>query len=272
MTKFVRRSVCVVLTWSCLLGFAWSQNDARATWKKVLSKCAKSDLVGKKVLYFGPSNAAGVGTVLRQKEDGGYGVRWFLKDLSSDGDLVILGKSSDCSGESSTSTTLSAGLILNMLAAPLGGDLDLDLKKATKTTVKVSGWTWDSLKEGSYEAAVRNSQSDYAADLKKPKRFLIERALRIQGLTADVEFSRDVAAGLNLKYKGTLPGGGDAAAKLKGDWVNGTTLRITSESDPYIAGELATYSESGLSGSGARLIPVESVPDKAAISMDKPNQ
>jgi hypothetical protein len=270
MTRFTHHLVTGIFAWACFLGSAWAQNDARAVWKKVLSKCAKSDLIGSKVLYLGPSNIAGVGTVLRQKQDGGYGIRWFLKDLSSDADLVIPGKFSDCSGESTTSTSLSAGVILNMLAAPLGVDLGLDLKRASKTTVKVSGWTWDSLKEGNFEATVRKSQTDYAADLTKPKRVLIERALRIQGLTADVEFSRDIAAALNLKYKGPLPGGGDAGAKLKGEWINGTTLRITSESDPYIAGELATYSESGLSGSGARVVPVGKVSDHAAVSLDKP--
>ncbi len=58
--------------------------DSRQAWIDILNSCAKSQLIGKDVLYFGASNEIGPGSIWRQNSDGSIRLRYELSDLVPD--------------------------------------------------------------------------------------------------------------------------------------------------------------------------------------------
>lgn len=141
------------------------------------------------------------------------------------------------------------------------GGLGADYKKAKEVSVTVGGWAWDGLYEGPFERAVKDLDESnlYKQDISRSDRFVIGKALRVSGMVAELEFSSDVAAELNPKYKGPIAelGTGEVALEVATKWTSNTTLRIESKADFYLAGELYTYDDTGFAGPGDLLTKID---------------
>jgi len=233
--------------------------DARSIWADIVKKCATSDLLGSDVLYFGPSNDIGPGSIWRKNTDGGYNVRWLLSNVSTDDtSLVHSGQTFTCSGQVTSSSKISPSATLESSVSPLTGSVAADFDKAKKVTVTINSVQWAELVEGPYETKVGSLDASNAVkmDLGTGNRFVIERALKINGMTADLEFSHDDGLNLKSKYSGPIGslGTGKVGAGLSADWKGDTTLHLVSTADFYIAGQLSPWSSMGLSSAGRKAL------------------
>lgn len=242
----VRKMVAVAVAVSSLAGCG--TNDAKSAWNDVVKKCAASDLTAKTVLYFGPTNNVGPGSIWREGPEGGYRLRWTDKDLTWASNVVQPGGPLACEGKVVADFSGKASVGLTSLVAPASGELAGDLKRARTISAKANALAWDTIKEGPYEQHVNNLPQDSGVkqELHSGTRLVMVRALRVSGFTADLTFSQSDAASLKAKFNGEITSGVDAelSAGLSATWTNDTTLKI-SASDFYIAGELGQYTSTG---------------------------
>src|SRR5260221_8188525 len=197
--RFFAITVVAVLLFATSCG----NKDARVVWNDTLKKCSVSDLLGPKVLFFGASNNIGPGSVWRQRADGAYSPRWILSDAP-----VHKNSDATCQGKVTASFTLVAGASLDNAVAPVTGTLGIDLKRAKKIDLSPTSFRWDEVVEGPFEEYIRTKATqEVKADMVPAnKRFVMQRALYISGLTATFEF--DSTTGLNVKGKvkeGSIP-------------------------------------------------------------------
>ena len=99
-----------------------SQDDAMASWHMILDKCTGDETIDpKKVVYFGPSNQVGPGSLWRRPAGKGWHLRRLLFDIAEHDDLdnvVLRGADSTCTGSVEVSIEMLGGLLANV-AKPL---------------------------------------------------------------------------------------------------------------------------------------------------------
>jgi len=239
--------------------------DAKTFWTSVLKNCASSDLNGNKILYFGPSNNIGPGSIWLTGADGGYQLRTTVTDTRALKAFLVRGTPTACSATSTTELKASAVANLEPSLGIVSGDLSIDLKKAKSLEVQADSIAWDLLQTAQYEHYVKHLRSDSIVrdDLDRGGRLVLSRALRVTGYTASLEFSDSDAAALKAKYSGPLPKAitGEFGGKLSASWTSNNTLKLSSKSDFYIAGELSPYKSSGFAANGT--------PFGAPVDIDK---
>lgn len=234
---------------------------ARDAWRDVLKGCAESDLLGRDVLYLGPTNTTGPGSVLRKRPDKGYGIRWVSSDMNLPKGTVKEGNLVQCKGNSKRNFELGVGLNLENAIAPIAGALSLGIKNGRSVTLTVTGYRWDSVVEGPYESWVNTSAAEQIRkDLqiqtksKDERRKILLNALAVQGFVAEVDYDPKVGA----EIKGKIPEGSMPASNLGFNasvkWEGTTKMTISSEGLFYVAGDMANYGPTGISGNepGAR--------------------
>ena len=235
-----------------LLVAACDEDDVKTAWDNVLRKCVVSDLLGYTVIYFGPSNPIGPGSIWRDDGSGGYRVRWTLDDMPGNTDFIINGNPYNCDETSPTKFSLKAALGLIGTVSPASDELSNDFQKAKNIEIKATSVAWDIIREGPYGAYVEKLPADGGVreDLGKGDRLILYRALRVRGYSAKLEFSSEDAARLKAKYSGQLPKPltGAVGAELSASWSEDNTLTLSSAKDVYIAGALAPYSAIGFAG------------------------
>jgi hypothetical protein len=216
---------------------------AREAWDDVLKKCADTDIIGDDVLYFGPSNAIGLGSIWRESTDGGYTLRWLLSDAVTDPNemnkLVIKGVNASCEGVSSTTWKADAGVLLNTDASPINADLKATLQKAKTVTVKVNGWAIDQIKEGELETVINSlpPTSGYKNDVAQQGRLIVLKVVRVDGMTSEFEFSTEVGAAAAAKLSAATVKIGDLGLNLNVAWTSKTTLKLSTADTFFIVGE-----------------------------------
>ncbi len=245
------------------------EDDAKTAWTNVIKKCADNDLNGKTILYFGPSNTLGPGSVWREGNNGGYYVRYDLEQMSGHEMFINKGVPSTCDGTSTTKFGLKASIGLTSSVVPASGELVNDFKKAKDIQVKASSIAWDNVIEGSYETFVKTAPlSAIREDLDKNNRRVLSRALRISGYSATLEFNDSDAIALKGKYSGGLPVG-DVGAEISTSWSSSNKLTITSTRDFYIAGELVPFKSGGFAAKGDAFgSPVNVSTDQPLVGRD----
>jgi len=264
--------IAVVLLYGCD-----GSESGRALWQDVVKKCAGNDLLGKDVLYFGPSNPLGPGSVWRKGDanNAGYYVRWLPSNIDSNPNVFIKdGTSFNCAGTSTTTTKVSPTVALQTSVVPVGANFNADFGKARKTTVTVDAAQWDQVVEGPFDQAIKalDSNNPVKIDLRSGTRYVSVRALRITGMSADLEFSHDDALELKAKYNGPLGalGTGDLGVGFNAQWKGDTVLHLTSTAQFYVAGELRPYTSTiGLSaGRQIPFGPIETAVSSAKVGKD----
>lgn len=257
----------------CVLG-GCNDQDAKTSWNDVTKKCAVSDLNGPHILYFGPSNVLGPGTIWRQADDHSLHVRYDLNDLPGTKDFMTPGNNSPCDGTSSTTFGFQAAADLTASPLAVSAGVSNDLKKATDVTVKATSMRWDTVREGPYEAYVNALPHDSMAykEMKAGHRLVITRALRISGFSATMTFKSSDVAGLKATYDGPLGAGvtGKLNGSLNASWSSDGKLTLTAANDFYIAGELRPYSQTGLQQHKLPLsAPAVTIPKTVKLGRDK---
>jgi hypothetical protein len=225
-----------------------NHDDARSAWTSVIDKCARSQLNGK-ILYFGPSNNIGPGSVWRKPEGGGFRVRYSLAEMPGNSVFITQGTPSSCDGSSETKFGTKASVGLSTSLSTASAEVQNDFQKATNIQVRAGSIAWDIVKEGPYEAYVRAlpSVGGVREDLAVGDRLVLYRALRVIGYSATLEFSTSDAAALKAKYSGVLPKSvtGDVSAEMAATWSTDNKLTLTSTGDFYLAGELVPFKPAG---------------------------
>ena len=225
---------------------------ADASWKEVIKRCAGNATLGK-LIYFGPSNVVGPGSIWRKTDDG-YNLRRLVSDLGSADavkPLIQEGSSASCTGSSSSSFKVGLQASLENNIVPVTAGLGIDYKKARAVKVTVDTWAWDQIVEGAFVDFVKAHPNNYTQDISQPARFFVGKALKIIGFTAELTFSREVAIDLQamVPIQVASLGQSDLAASLPISWKNDTTLVIKAGAEPfYVAGELWDYSDVGVAG------------------------
>src|SRR5262245_14196641 len=105
---------------------------ARDVWKNVIQNCANNDVVDiDHVLYTGPTNTLGLGTIWRPVDGGYRPVRDFatVADETLRRKVVHIDTASDCAADATKSKKFSASLVFQALLAPLGVNLSADLSR-----------------------------------------------------------------------------------------------------------------------------------------------
>lgn len=239
------RSLAIISIVFGLVLSGCKHDDVSAAWYEVLKKCVSADQLGSKLVYFGPSNNIGPGALWRKADDGGLFVRYVLRDAIPDeeqrGALIIPGEEANCKGTAKSSWSLKPSLLVETKAAPITGELALDLNRARSVTVAVHNWSLDQIKEGPFETWLRrNPENAYVLDATRDSRLVLERAVRVLGFSTTLEFSRNDALELKAKYSGPALGTGQLGIGLGAKWTGDTTLELTSTKNIYIAGELVS--------------------------------
>src|SRR5262245_14127599 len=145
--RFARFVICLIVCLGFVGTSGHAAQDSRVAWKKIVKKCADSDLLGDSVLYFGVSNTLGPGTVFKPVQ-GGYQPRWqFKRYVDNPDDLIVPGAPISCEGTSATKfkfgTAASASATLGVQ-----GDLAATVGSAKKVKVSATGVEWKSLEDG----------------------------------------------------------------------------------------------------------------------------
>jgi hypothetical protein len=176
--------------------------DATAAWKKILQKCAKSDLIGKQQLFFGFSNAAGPGSIWSLADDGSLRINWELSDLLPEKKLqdavVLQGKSVHCSGTSTSDWNLSLGLpfsVADTVSAEVSGVLGL----ASHASVTITGYAIDSVKFGPFMREI-NDPAKHHNELRVGD-LIAANSLKVTGFKAAFSFKRNLSADVQAKFK-----------------------------------------------------------------------
>jgi len=260
-----------IVAGACAIAAGCKSPDAKNAWNDVVKNCAKSDLNGKTILYFGPSNNVGPASIWRKADQGGYRLRWTLSDLPGVDAAIQPGSEMTCAGDAKRDFSGKASLGLLSNISPVTGDLGGEFGRARKITVTAESMAWDTLKEGPFEVYVDglSEASPIKKDLDTNMRLVAVRALRVHGFSADLEFDSNSAATLKAKYNGGLPAGtsGEVSAGFEGKWTSETNLKISAK-DFYIAGELGEYKSTGFAAASGRVSDAVDVEQKAVLSRD----
>ncbi len=249
----MRRTILSLLLLSTSLP-AYCAPTAKDAWKDVIKACANSDLLGKNVLFLGPTNLVAPGTVLRKRDPKGYGIVWLPSDIKFPANAVTTGNEIPCSGNASKNFNLGIDLTTDNTGAPATGSLSVGIKRGRTTTVTITGLRWDTVVEGPYAAWIDNGasqaikQSLRVANPAEIKQVLL-RGLLVEGFKAEIDYDNSVGVDVKAKVPdGNIPISG-LGANLTAKWTGTTKLTISSEKPFYVAGELANYGPGGISGS-----------------------
>jgi hypothetical protein len=253
----------------CCLTAGSCSRDAKSAWNDVIKRCAASSLNGPTILYFGPSNAVGPGSIWRRDASGTYRLRYDLSQMPEPKNFLAPYSESTCDGTSSSKFTFGGEGSLDV--QPITADMKADFKAAKSIEAKATAIAWVPVAEGPYEAYV-NAMDPAAGprtDLLVGDKFVLTRALIVKGFSATLDFSRETAAALKAKYNGPLAGtAGSAGGGINASWSGETKLTITSNSDFYIAGEFQRYKPTGLSATGSPFEAKADVPSGAVPVRD----
>jgi hypothetical protein len=263
-----------ILAFFPLLLNASCDPTAEEIWSRLVKKCADSDLLGE-VLYFGPSNTTGPGTVWRKTSQGGYNLRWRTGDLVATEDFTEEGNPYQCSGSSSSTSNINPALVLETVLAPITGSLGANLKRATSVVAAVDGMMWIDLAEGAYLCTIRDPNNERIhQDLEQGNKYVMTRGLLVQGLVASLEYERAtvVDTGLKTKLSGEIvtDSSEGLGIKLSAEWRGDTKLELKADSRFFIAGELSPWKVGGLAAESPKIGTPAIVPKEARVAREHP--
>lgn len=255
------RSARAVLMTMCFVGTAscGGGGGAKDIWSKFLKQCAEGEQI-RNVLFFSTSNTLGPGSLWSRSEKNGYiPVR---KMVAAPADVLEPGATGSCAGARITTSSVGFALGADKLMSLVPVNLSTDLTRASKVAVTASNWRWDNILVGPYRDWIQQVMTNdpgnaYVRDLNRDS-LLVGRAVRLVGLTADLDFGRGVAGELKAKY----PAGVDLEGKVTGKWTDSLTMHIAvADTVPvYVGVVLYKWTGSGFqSGAPEVVLPSDAV-------------
>jgi hypothetical protein len=228
---------------------AGCQATAKDAWVEVIKKCATTQTIDEdKLLYFGPSNTIGPGSLWRKDTQGkGYGLRMANEDLSENKKIVHKDTPALCKGQSVTETKLGPKLSFTSELSPVSAEVKADFEKAKSISAKAAEIRWYTVQEKPFEDYIR---------------------------AAEIKFDASIAAELEGKYSGTLPAElvGDLGAGISASWRDGTTLVLESKAPFFVVGELHPWLSGHLRRGKPGIVPRAEIIGKkeARVFRDSP--
>lgn len=239
-------------------------DDARKVWNDGIKKCAQNDQLGPNVIFFGPSNTIGPGSIFTVYPDRSIQVSDLPEDYKLPANAILPGAVFSCEVLRNSGFGLDAKVPLTE-ALGVPAEIGLSLQQSKSRNIKAASVEWVELAVGRFKDHV--GQLPAGNTIKQ--RLLngdkvLARALRVNGFEATLTYSSEIAP----KVKAAIPsviGGGPEGVELSASWVDNQTLVIKSTSFFYIAGELRTYSVGGLASEEIG----ELVPDQARLKLKR---
>jgi hypothetical protein len=246
-----------------------ADTSARMAWADVLAKCATMDPIPTdKLLYLSPSNAIGPGSCWVRSDDDVYNFRFSLTEavaVEAERDQFIEpGAAATCDGSTNSQWSIKPSVLLSSPAAPIEGDLAVEMDEKASVKLSVKTWRWMLLRPVRYEEWSRTPRAGvYGAEVQRPGRLIMTAAVKVEGMQADIVLSDELAAKVRAKLPvgGTVPLKADAGLTVS--WKDNRTLSVTSAGPFYIAGLLRPMRDDGTIGA-------MSSSDSLAVSMDVP--
>lgn len=228
----------------CVLLYACANPDSGTAQKEFARGCADDDLNSNAVLYFGPSNQIGPGSVWsRLGQTGGYQPQWRVQDLGVEQRVIAQGVKFQCDLSRSSKLEASAGLAVVSAVANASADAKADFSRAKVMKVTSTGAAWDTVVAGPYTVALKTLPSGaMRSDVFGPNRLILRRALRLDGYRVLLDFDTSVKPQVKAKYTGKLLGRetlGDVGAQFSANWTSDDKLELTAGDSIYVAGEFA---------------------------------
>ncbi len=241
-----KRLVAFALAVVLGLGFGGCNGTSsqRAT-KSVTDSCADDQLRSNAVLYFGPSNQIGPGSIwTRLGVNGGYQPQWRVGDLELDYlKIVQPGKAFECDFSKNSTFTAGGGLSVLSQAAKVSAEVKSDFARAKTIKVSASDVAWDTVVAGPFLVQLKGiSDPAIKKDVFSTNRLVVRRALRLSGYKATLEFDTSLKPEIKAKYDGVKLGAlkvGEVGAQLNAKWTNDEKLELTAADEVYVAGEFA---------------------------------
>lgn len=246
--------ILMILVWGLTVD-VFSQTDARSIWRKVLRKCARSDkdgILNSNQVFLGLGNASKPGTIFRVFRNGSFESSVLFASYTPDtrDTLVMINNEFACSGENESSVNIKPKVGIQAVV-PIGADLAVDLKRASKITFAARSLRWDNILIGQYERMLnefpgaQTVRNDLLFIGEGNRDFILTRALRVKGFSAILEFKDQVGTEVRAKFPTqaiSIPIPGEVEVGLGLSWTDNTKLIITSDSEFYIAGDLRKFS------------------------------
>lgn len=267
----MKNAMAMVFVVSLLPVACGGGGSAKSAWQDVIKRCARSDLNGKKILFFGPSNAVGAGSVWRQDAQGVYRLRYDLGHMPKPQDFLAPYTPLACDGTTSKKFKGAINGTLDQQGV-LSAEASAEIAKARSVTAKAASVAWVPIAEGPYDSYVKGvaANSDAGRDLLSGTRQVMTRAFMVSGFSAKITFDQSTGAAVKAK----LPPGALLPSAVGGglsvSWSETGELTLTSVGDFYIAGELQSYRPDGFSGAGSSRFGVATTfPTNAEIGRDQ---
>src|SRR5947207_2723394 len=149
--------------------------------RQYVSACSDSDLNSKSVLYFGPSNQIGPGSVwIRLGINGGYQPQWRMEDLRVDAAVVAPGRGFQCSITATSQLTADAGLSVLSKVTTVSANVKADFARAKSIHVSSTEAAWDTLVAGPWSRRIDDlKDAAMRADVQGNNRLVLNRALKL---------------------------------------------------------------------------------------------
>jgi hypothetical protein len=213
--------------------------------KHFTKACATDELQSNAVLYFGPSNQIGPGSVwTRLGPNGGYQPQWRTGDLNLNSAKVVqLGKAFPCDFSQNAKLTAEGGLSALSPAANVSAEVKADFARAKTIQVSAKETAWDMVVAGPYLLQLKGiSNPDIKRDVFGKNRLVVRRALRLSGYKALLDFDTNLAPTIKAKYDGMKLGAkvvGEVGAQFIAKWTKNEKLELSAADNVYVAGEFA---------------------------------
>jgi len=194
------------------------------------------------------SNVVGAGSIFRSIDNGGYALRWTSTDIGGAPGWTQVNNEASCSGNEIKKTDVNVGLSLTGVPT-IDGDVSADFASARDVTVTVDAWRLEVIKENAWWDRVKSpgAPATLLQDATGQGRFVIDQAIRVDGVKATITFKSDVTPALKAKYEGKIGGLGSGGinASFKGEFSDNRTLTLTATQPFYIAGSLRPITAQG---------------------------
>ncbi|MDT8760216.1 hypothetical protein MZO42_16060 [Sphingomonas psychrotolerans] len=239
------------------LGACAGGGSVKTAWQDVVKRCAASTLNGKKILFFGPSNGVGSGSVWRIDGEGVYRLRYDLKHMPKPQDFYADFTPTSCDGKSTKN--FKGGFNASLGETPLTAEAKAQIDRARTVSAKANSVAWVPVAEGPYDSYIKaNAASDVSKDLMTGSRYVLTRAFKVSGFETKITFDSKTA----VSAKAALPAGSVIPSSLGGgldvSWSETGELTLKSQGDFFIAGEFQQYKPDGFA-SGASTVLGEKV-------------
>lgn len=241
-------AVCLVSAILILDGCNGNSATSTTAGRGITESCADDQLKSSAVLYFGPSNQTGPGSVwARLGPNGGYQLQWRTEDLNLNyAKIVQPGKPFTCDFSKNTKLTAEGGLSALSPAASVSAEVKADFARAKTIKVSAGETAWDTVVAGPYLVHLKKiADQDTKNDVFGKNRLVVRRALRLSGYKALLDFDTNFAPEIKAKYDGMKLGAqvvGEVGAQFNAKWTKEEKLELSAADDVYVAGEFVEMS------------------------------